>query len=130
MKRKSLQQFLIISYSLIAIVVAVVISAVSINYIRSVTTMAYNNYKNAMNEGYNREIKSQVQSSIAILEHFYTQETSYFLRRERYKTSPSFLILFTTYYILLQLISSLWNVSILKFIYITLCGLFAIPITC
>ncbi len=72
MKRKSLQQFLIISYSLIAIVVAVVISAVSINYIRSVTTMAYNNYKNAMNEGYNREIKSQVQSSIAILEHFYT----------------------------------------------------------
>lgn len=85
MKRKSLQRFLIISYSLIAIAVAVVISAVSINYIRSVTTMAYNNYKNAMNEGYNKEIKSQVQSSIAILEHFYTLSQSGKLTEEEAK---------------------------------------------
>lgn len=73
MKKRSLKKFLIITYASIALVVAAVISSVAIYYIRSSTDMAYTNYEDAMNQGYNTEIKSEVQSSIAVIEYFYNR---------------------------------------------------------
>lgn len=58
---------------MIALVVSVTISTVAIYYIRSSTDMAYSNYENAMNHGYNTEIKSQVQSSLAVIEYYYNR---------------------------------------------------------
>lgn len=76
MKKRSLKGVLIITYATIALVVAAVISGVAIYYIRSTTNMAYSDYENAMNHGYETEIKSQVQSSIAVIEYYYNRYKS------------------------------------------------------
>ncbi len=85
MKKRSLKKFLIITYASIALVVAAVISSVAIYYIRSSTDMAYTNYEDAMNHGYNTEIKSEVQSSIAVIEYFYNRYKAGELSEEQAK---------------------------------------------
>ena len=55
----------------LVLVVSIVIGAVAIISIESTTTLAMTNYSNAMNEGYNSEIKSQVQSVITVLQTEY-----------------------------------------------------------
>lgn len=85
MKKRSLRRFLIITYALIASIVSITISAVAIYYIKSSTNVAYNNYENAMNQGYNTEIKSQVQSSLAVIEHYYNKYQAGELTEEQAK---------------------------------------------
>lgn len=53
------------------LIVSVVIGGVAIIGISNTTMLALTNYENAMNEGYNEEIKSQVQSVITILQTSY-----------------------------------------------------------
>ncbi len=86
MKKTSLKKFLIITYAAIALIVAAVVSGVAIYYIRSSTDMAYSNYEDAMNHGYNTEIKSEVQSSIAVIEHYYNRFKAGELTEEQAKT--------------------------------------------
>ena len=52
MKKTSLKKMLIITYALIALIVAAVVSGVAIYYIRSSNDMAYSNYEDAMNLRY------------------------------------------------------------------------------
>lgn len=85
MKKRSLRRFLIITYALIASIVSITISAVAIYYIKSSTNVAYTNYENAMNQGYNTEIKSQVQSSLAVIEHYYNKYQAGELTEEQAK---------------------------------------------
>jgi methyl-accepting chemotaxis protein len=76
MKNLSLRRFLVITYTLIAAVVAVVTSGIAIYYVNSATNKAYTEYEDAMNQGYETEIKSQVQSCIAILQYYYDRNKS------------------------------------------------------
>jgi methyl-accepting chemotaxis protein len=76
MKHLSLKRFLVITYALIAAVVAIVTSGIAIYYVRSATNEAYVKYEDAMNQGYETEIKSQVQSCIAILQYYYDKNKS------------------------------------------------------
>lgn len=85
MKKSSLRRFLIITYALIASIVSITISAVAIYYIKSSTNVAYKNYEDAMNQGYNTEIKSQVQSSLAVIEHYYNRYKAGELTEEQAK---------------------------------------------
>lgn len=85
MKKRSLRRFLIITYALIASIVSITVSAVAIYYIKSSTNVAYTNYENAMNQGYNTEIKSQVQSSLAVIEHYYNKYQAGELTEEQAK---------------------------------------------
>ncbi len=55
----------------LVLAVSIVIGAVAIISIETTTTLAMTNYSNAMNEGYNSEIKSQVQSVITVLQTEY-----------------------------------------------------------
>lgn len=86
MKKTSLKKMLIITYAAIALIVAAVVSGVAIYYIRSSTDMAYSNYEDAMNQGYNTEIKSEVQSSIAVIEYYYNRFKAGELTEEQAKT--------------------------------------------
>ena len=86
MKKTSLKKMLIITYALIALIVAAVVSGVAIYYIRSSTDMAYSNYEDAMNQGYNTEIKSEAQSSIAVIEYYYNRFKAGELTEEQAKT--------------------------------------------
>ena len=86
MRKSSLKKFLIITYAAIALIVAAVVSGVAIYYIRSSTDMAYSNYEDAMNQGYNTEIKSEVQSSIAVMEYYYNRFKAGELTEEQAKT--------------------------------------------
>lgn len=71
MKNLSFKKFLVITCMLIALIVEGVTSAIALYYLNSTSEYAYNSYDKAMSDGYNTEIKSQVQSSIAVLQHFY-----------------------------------------------------------
>ena len=71
MKSKSVKNSLTIMCLLFVLVSAVVIGSISIANISTMTSMANKNYENAMLDGYNTEIKSQVQSVIAILQAEY-----------------------------------------------------------
>ena len=53
------------------LVACLIIGIVAIISIRTTTTMAVSDYEDAMNNGYNQEIKSQVQSVITILQAEY-----------------------------------------------------------
>ena len=88
-KPTSLKKMLIITYAAIALIVAAVVSGVAIYYIRSSTDMAYSNYEDAMNQGYNTEIKSEVQSSIAVIEYYYNRFKAGELTEEQAKTEES-----------------------------------------
>lgn len=55
----------------LVLAVSIVIGAVAIISIKTTTTLAMTNYSSAMNEGYNSEIKSQVQSVITVLQTEY-----------------------------------------------------------
>ena len=70
MRKSSLKKFLIITYAAIALIVAAVVSGVAIYYIRSSTDMAYSNYEDAMNQGYNTEINSEVQYCFGVMEYY------------------------------------------------------------
>lgn len=65
---KSVKQSLMTLCISLVLAVSIVIGGVAIVSIKSTSTLAVTNYENAMNEGYNSEIKSQVQSVITVLQ--------------------------------------------------------------
>lgn len=71
MKTKSVKASLTTMCLFIVVVCVAVIGAVSVFNIRSMSNMANSNYENAMSDGYNSEIKSEVQSVISILQSEY-----------------------------------------------------------
>ncbi len=71
MKSKSVKNSLTLMCLMIVLVSVMVIGGISISNISTMTSMANKSYENAMLDGYNTEIKSQVQSVIAILQAEY-----------------------------------------------------------
>lgn len=67
------------------VLACLIIGIVAIVSIRSTTNMAVEDYENAMNDGYNQEIKSQVQSVITILQAEYDKCESGDLTEEEAK---------------------------------------------
>ena len=71
MKSKSVKNSLTLMCLMIVLVSVIVIGGISISNISTMTSTANKNYENARLDGYNTEIKSQVQSVIAILQAEY-----------------------------------------------------------
>lgn len=70
-KKKSLISSIMCLCGAVAVITAVGIGGNSIFSIKSVSSMAYETHENAVDEGYRTEIKSQVQSTISILQSEY-----------------------------------------------------------
>lgn len=71
MKSKSVKNSLTLMCLMTVLVSVIVIGGISISNISTMTSTANKNYENARLDGYNTEIKSQVQSVIAILQAEY-----------------------------------------------------------
>lgn len=65
--KRSVKGMLISTCVLLVMVVSVILGGIAIWGIKSSTSMAIEEYKTAMNDGYNAEIKSEVQSVIHVL---------------------------------------------------------------
>jgi methyl-accepting chemotaxis protein len=70
-KVKSLKTTLVLVCVLLAAVICVVIGLIGIKTVKSISNSAYTRYTEAMDSGYRTEIKSQVQSVLAILQAEY-----------------------------------------------------------
>lgn len=70
-KKLSLKFLLVFSTMLIAFLVSSIIGFVGLHYIKKLSAMASEDYEFAMNEGYELEIKSQVQSVLSIIQNEY-----------------------------------------------------------
>ena len=70
-RKKSLISSIMLLCGAVAVVTAVGIGGNGILSIKSMATTAYNTYENAVDSGYKMEIKSQVQSAIAVLQSEY-----------------------------------------------------------
>ncbi len=82
---KSVKKSLMTLCISMVLIVSVVIGGVAIVGISNTTMLALTNYENAMNEGYNEEIKSQVQSVITILQTSYDKYVDGALTEEEAK---------------------------------------------
>lgn len=71
MRSKSIKTSLTIMCVAIVLVSVIVMSVVSVFNIKSMTNMANDNYRDAMEENYNRQIQMEVQSAISILQAEY-----------------------------------------------------------
>lgn len=71
MKKKSLIVSVMIMSAVIVILTACIIGGNAVLSLRSMSTSAYSTYETAMDEGYKTEIKSQVQSTMAIMQAEY-----------------------------------------------------------
>ncbi|MBO5033623.1 MAG: cache domain-containing protein [Lachnospiraceae bacterium] len=69
--KRSIKTILTLFFVLSVIVISVIISALSIFSLRHSSTQAVRKYEDAMNEGYQTEIKSQVETAIAVLQAEY-----------------------------------------------------------
>jgi len=70
-KRKSLISSIMFICAAVVVVTAVGIGGNSVFSLKSMAISAYDTYESAVDEGYNNEIKSQVQSTISILQSEY-----------------------------------------------------------
>ncbi len=70
-KTKSLKTTLILVCASLGIVIGVVVGMIGVLTIRNISNGAYDEYARAMDDGYRTEIKSQVQSVLAILQAEY-----------------------------------------------------------
>lgn len=82
---KSVKKSLMTLCISMVLAVSVVIGVVAIYSIDSTSTLAMTNYENAMNEGYNAEIRSQVQSVITVLQTEYDKYADGILTEEEAK---------------------------------------------
>lgn len=92
MKSKSVKNSLTMMCLLIVLVSAVVLGGVSIVNISTMTAMANKNYENAMSDGYNAEIKSQVQSVITVLQAEYDKSQNGALSEDEAKKEAAELV--------------------------------------
>ena len=81
-KSSSLSFTLVIASIIIAFVVAYSVGAFALYNIQSLHTSTNENYEMAMYDGYRTEIKSQVQSALAILQNLYEKELQGLLTSE------------------------------------------------
>lgn len=101
-RKKSLKTTLVGVCVALAALICAVVGAIGIFAVRSITNVAYDKYETAMDEGYNAEIKSQVQSVLAILQMEYDkvlagdmseteaqEEASEIVRAMRYRDDES-----------------------------------------
>ena len=89
MKNKSVRRSLVIMCLFIVAVSVLVIGSVSVLSIKSMSKMANNNYETAMLDGYNSEIKAEVQSVISVLQAEYGQVTAGTLTEEEAKAEAA-----------------------------------------
>ncbi len=82
---KSLKTTLILVCAALGIVIGVAIGLIGVLTIRSISNDAYDEYATAMDEGYRTEIKSQVQSVLAILQCEYDKAAAGELTEEEAK---------------------------------------------
>lgn len=73
MKFKSFRNSLMLICFLVAVVTASIIGTVSGISLSSTSKLSIEEYQQAMKDGYNNEIKSEVQSAITVLEYQYSQ---------------------------------------------------------
>ena len=85
MKSKSVKNSLTLMCLMIVLVSVMVIGGISISNISTMTSTANKNYENARLDGYNTEIKSQVQSVIAILQAEYDKSQNGILTEDEAK---------------------------------------------
>ena len=85
MKSKSVKNSLTLMCLMIVLVSVIVIGGISISNISTMTSTANKNYENARLDGYNTEIKSQVQSVIAILQAEYDKSQNGLLTEDEAK---------------------------------------------
>lgn len=84
-RSKSLKTTLILVCASLGIVIGVVIGLIGVLTIRNISNGAYDEYAGAMDEGYRTEIKSQVQSVLAILQAEYDKAAAGTLTEEEAK---------------------------------------------
>lgn len=89
MKNKSVRRSLVIMCLIIVAVSVLVIGSVSVYSIKSMSNMANNNYETAMSDGYNSEIKSEVQSVISVLQAEYSKVEAGTLTEEEAKAEAA-----------------------------------------
>lgn len=75
-KTKSLKNTLVGVCVLLSAIVCVVVGVIGIVSIKSISNGSYEKYETAMDEGYRTEIKSQVQTVLAVLQSEYEKEKS------------------------------------------------------
>ena len=73
MKRKSLIASIMIMSAVIVILTAIIVGGNAVLSLRAMSNLAFETYEEAMDEGYNKEIKSEVQSTIAVIQGEYDQ---------------------------------------------------------
>ncbi len=82
---KSLKTTLVLVCAALGIVIGVAIGLIGVLTIKNISTDAYEEYAKAMDEGYRTEIKSQVQSVLAILQSEYDKAAAGELTEEEAK---------------------------------------------
>ena len=86
--KRSVKGMLISACVLLVMVVSVILGGIAIWGIKSSTSMAIEEYKIAMNDGYNSEIKSEVQSVIHVLNTEYDRVQSGEITEEEESRMP------------------------------------------
>lgn len=71
MKNKSVKNSLMLMCLVIVLASAVFIGGLALYNIKTMTNLAYQNYENAMTDGYNTQIKSEVQTVMTVLQTQY-----------------------------------------------------------
>lgn len=88
-RSKSLKTTLILVCASLGIVIGVVVGLIGVLTIRNISNGAYDEYAGAMDEGYRTEIKSQVQSVLAILQAEYDKAAAGTLTEEEAKKAAA-----------------------------------------
>lgn len=92
MKFKSFKKSLVLLCLSIALVTAVIIGAYGSISLKSTSDLSIEKYEQAMQDGYNSEIKSEIQSAITVVEYEYSQFQAGIITEEEAKERASELI--------------------------------------
>ena len=88
-RAKSLKTTLVFVCAALGIVIGVVVGMIGVLTIRNISNGAYDEYAQAMDDGYRTEIKSQVQSVLAILQAEYDKAAAGILTEEEAKAEAA-----------------------------------------
>ncbi len=88
-RTKSLKTTLVLVCATLGIIIGVVVGLIGVMTIRNISNGAYDEYAKAMDDGYRTEIKSQVQSVLAILQAEYDKAAAGVLTEEEAKAEAA-----------------------------------------
>lgn len=88
-RTKSLKTTLVLVCATLGIIIGVVVGLIGVMTIRNISNGAYDEYAKAMDDGYRTEIKSQVQSVLAILQAEYDKVAAGILTEEEAKAEAA-----------------------------------------